>query len=179
MAFESEITIVAMAGPVTDERAGALLQRYRERFGGQDLPVPVESIAEDLLGLSVEEIELQVSGLLLPAEKRIFANAGEPAPRRRFTLAHEIGHWVCQCLEGRSAAMIYCRAQDVTLDVTDRAFEREANVFAAELLMPETTLRSSFAQRPDLADLATRFDVSTVAMQWRLYNFGLVTEPPA
>ena len=40
-----------MPGPVTDPRAGELLARHRELFGGPDLPVPVESIAEDLLGL--------------------------------------------------------------------------------------------------------------------------------
>jgi hypothetical protein len=55
--------------------------------------------------------------------------------RRRFTLADELGHRVCQCLEGR-AAPVMCRAEDVA-PIADRALEREANVFAAELLVPE------------------------------------------
>jgi len=49
--------------PVTDPRAHALRQCYEELFGGEALPVPVESIAEDLLGLSVDEAELRVSGV--------------------------------------------------------------------------------------------------------------------
>ena len=46
-----------MPGPVTDPRAGALLGRYRETFGGDEIPVPVESIAEDLLGLRIGEAD--------------------------------------------------------------------------------------------------------------------------
>ncbi len=76
-------------------------ERYHAAFGGDELPVPVESIAEDLLGLAVGvRDDLEVSGMLLPAERRILVNAAEPEPRRRFTIAHELGHWICQCLEG-------------------------------------------------------------------------------
>ncbi len=42
----------AVPGPVTDPRAEALRRRYHALFGGEELPVPVESIAEDLLGLA-------------------------------------------------------------------------------------------------------------------------------
>ena len=38
-----------LSGPVTDERAHELRRRYQERFGGKEFPVPVDSIAEDLL----------------------------------------------------------------------------------------------------------------------------------
>jgi Zn-dependent peptidase ImmA (M78 family) len=132
--------------------------------------VPVESIAEDLLGLMVEEVQLDVSGMLLPAEKRIFVNAAEPQPRRRFTIAHELGHWVCQCLEG-TAAPVMCRPTDVST-AADRALEREANVFAANLLMPESLVRQ-VAQ--DVA--SAQFEVSDEAMAWRLYNLELAERP--
>ena len=111
----------AVAGPVTDPRAGVLRQRYHELFADPELPVPVERIAEDLLGLSVGEAELEVSGLLIPAERQIWLNAAEPEARRRFTLAHELGHWVCQCLDGRSAPL-YCRPKDVS--TTERSSAR-------------------------------------------------------
>src|SRR4051794_38729432 len=126
-----------MPGPVKDERADALRARYHAAFADAELPVPVQAIAEDFLGLQVGESEnLAVSGMLLPPERQIWLNAGEGAPRRRFTLAHEVGNWVCQHLEGKTAP-VYCRAEDVGPDPTARAHEREANVFAAELLMPE------------------------------------------
>jgi Zn-dependent peptidase ImmA (M78 family) len=161
-------------GPVTDERAHAVRARYHDLFADAELPVPVAAIAEDLLGLRVTEVELEVSGMLIPAARRVFVNATEPESRRRFTLAHELGHWVCQCLEGQIAP-IYCRPKDVST-AADRALEREANVFAAELLMPEPSVRAHFAEGID--GLVDRFGVSTEAMAWRLYSFGLVKDPP-
>jgi Zn-dependent peptidase ImmA (M78 family) len=133
--------------------------------------VPVEAIAEDLLGLYVEEVDLDgVSGLLYPAERLIQVNANDAPARRRFTLAHEVGHWVCQVQEGRGEPLM-CRAEDVEPGA-DRALEREANVFAAEQLMPEPAVRA--AADPGAAD---RFGVSGEAMRWRLYSFGLGRRP--
>jgi IrrE N-terminal-like domain len=119
-----------MPGPVTDPRAHALRARYHKLFVVNELPVPVESIAEDLLGLAIHEGELGgVSGVLYPDERRIEVNASDIRARKRFTIAHELGHWVCQCLEGRGQKVM-CRAKDVSPDA-DRALEREANLFGA------------------------------------------------
>lgn len=161
----------------TDPRAHALRSRYHERFEAPELPVPVESIAEDLLGLRVEEAELSgISGFLYPAERLIFLNARETPQRRRFTLAHELGHWICQHLEG-TREPVYCRHEDVTAaEPPDRAREREANVFAAELLMPERAVRNQWPG--ELQRVATTFGVSEQAMHWRAYSFGLVPERP-
>src|SRR5687768_6972367 len=179
----------ALAVKYEDPRAHAVRERYLGLFGGSELPVPVEAIADDLLGLRVEESwELACSGMLLPAERRILLNAGErvggrndpPLRRFRFTIAHEIGHWVCHCLEGRAPdpEPVFCRAVDLT-EVTDRDLAREANVSAAELLMPEPAVREAWDDVPDVSACAARFDVSPTAMQWRLYSFGLVEEEPA
>jgi hypothetical protein len=175
----------------TDPRAHALRERYVQMWGGPEIPVAVDSIAEDVLGLRIEERPLEWSGLLLPAERTIVLNAAEsprhdPELRRfRFTIAHEIGHWVCHCLEGRAPnlAPSFCRSTDIAHDV-DRTVEREANVFAAELLMPERAIRAAWAERAAdahderVAALAALFDVSPVAMGWRLYSFGLVPGRP-
>jgi IrrE N-terminal-like domain len=155
-----------------DPRADALRSRYHELYGGGKLPVPVEAIAEDMLGLSVREVPIEgVSGLLYPAERVVYVNANDTPARRRFTLAHEVGHWICQCLEGRGVPTM-CRAEDVAPG-TDRTLEREANIFAAELLMPEPAVRLA-AGDPAAAD---RFGVSSEAMRWRLYAFGLAEAP--
>jgi Zn-dependent peptidase ImmA (M78 family) len=171
-----------MPGPVTDPRADALRLRYHALFGGDELPVPVDEIAEDLLGLSVGEAdELDVSGLLLPAQREIWLNgreARESPGRRRFTLAHELGHWICHCLAGRTAPM-YCRSDQVGLPNGEvRQLEREANVFAAELLMPERLIRKSYKGSQRLDDVAAHLGVSKDAMGWRLFNLGLVSETP-
>ncbi len=184
-----------LGGRYADSRAHALRERHCAVFGGDEIPVPVEAIAEDLLGLRVEVVPgLGCSGMLIPAERRILLDAAEathgetPIRRHRFTIAHELGHWICHCLEGHAAAMepSYCRPVDLT-EATDRALEREANVFAAELLMPEEAVRSAWgelvaqshkAANEAIAACARRFDVSPTAMQWRLYAFGLVEERP-
>jgi len=175
-----------------DSRAHALRERYVRVFGGAEIPVPVESIAEDLLGLKIEERLLEWSGMLLPAERTIVLNLAEsprndpPLRRHRFTIAHEIGHWVCHCLEGRAADLSpsYCRATDIADDV-DRQIEREANIFASELLMPEAAVRAAWEEivaqshEDPAAAMAERLDVSPSAMGWRLFNLGLVGEKPA
>jgi Zn-dependent peptidase ImmA (M78 family) len=164
-------------GPIRDPRADELLQRYRAAFGGDDLPVPIEAIAEDLLGLAVEGRDLEgASGLLYPAERQVYLNAADSPARRRFTLAHEVGHWVCQVQEGRTAS-VYCRADEVGVgEGKGKALEREANVFAAELLMPQEAVRST--HEGAVSETAVRFGVSPEAMGWRLYNVGLLEVKP-
>jgi hypothetical protein len=167
-------------GPYHEPRAHALRERHLELFGGDPLPVAVAGIAEDLLGLHVGLCELELSGMLVPDERRIWLNAPESEPRRRFTLAHELGHWVCQCRGRRAVPPIYCRTGDVDEERAAgvRRLEREANIFAAELLMPEPLVRREWRRCGDVDELAGRFGVSRPAIRWRLYSFGLVDAPP-
>jgi Zn-dependent peptidase ImmA (M78 family) len=145
--------------------------------------VPVESVAEDLLGLRIEYLDLgECSGMLIPSERLILVNAAEatsndtPTRRHRFTIAHELGHWICHAKRGADPSESYCRARDLSPDA-DRALEREANVFGAELLMPEAAVRGAWAAFRDRDALAARFGVSALAAQWRLYSFGLAARP--
>lgn len=163
----------------SDPRADDLRRRYQLAFGLPDtIPVPVEDIAVDLLGLWVEEVDdLPVSGALIPSERVVLLNRDEPPVRRRFTLAHEIGHWVCQCDEGRSPVpVIMCRGADIE-EQAAKELEREANRFAASLLMPERYFDSTAELQP-VDHMAKRFGVSAPAMTWRLYNAGLGDRPP-
>jgi Zn-dependent peptidase ImmA (M78 family) len=170
-----------------EPRAHALRAQYLHTFGGNEIPVPVESTAEDLLGLRIEQSsELgDLSGTLLPAERLILLNASEaahegmPIRRQRYTIAHEIGHWVCHVL-GADAVTApqpsYCRAADLS-EETDRALEREANVFAAELLMPEQAVRDLWLSAAQVDLVAAHFGVSQLAAHWRLHSFGLLDRP--
>lgn len=74
-------------------------------------------------------------------------NVREPG-RRLFTLAHEVAHFIMPG-HGREASL--CRASDVeTWDPTVRAAEREANEFAASVLMPEIVCRPYVRKEPSL-----------------------------
>jgi Zn-dependent peptidase ImmA (M78 family) len=101
----------------------------------------------------------------------VFVNANDTAARRRFTLAHEVGHWICQCLKGRGVPVM-CRAEDVSSDA-DLSVEREASAFGAELLMPEGAVR----QHSTDPDAASVLGVSQLVMDWRLYSFDLAPAP--
>ena len=174
-----------------DPRAHALRDRYLRTSVGTS-PGAGRVDRGGLLGLRIEERPLEYSGMLLPAERTIVINLAEsprndpPLRRHRFTIAHEIGHWVCHCLEGRAAMLepSYCRATDIANDA-DRAIEREANIFASELLMPEAAVRATWGEveteghEDHAAAMAARLDVSPSAMGWRLFNLGLVGEKPA
>jgi Zn-dependent peptidase ImmA (M78 family) len=107
-----------------------------------------------------------------------FVNAADPLPRRRFTAAHELGHFMLhRSTMGRFRAdtdATLCEAGD---DAADR-MEQEANRFAAELLMPAEMCRtraSEFRQKHGCCPrgvlvyrLASEFLVSREAMRYRL-----------
>ena len=127
------------------------------------MPVPIEDIADTHLGLlcGMSRIWLwrrahpeltgdqALSGLLLPDRGEIWVDAGEsrewPA-RRRFTIAHELGHWR---LHRHGDEAVYCRSSVVDSDVVSArpalpAPEEEANAFAAAVLMPAQLIRDQY-----------------------------------
>jgi hypothetical protein len=71
-----------------------------------------------------------------------FVSAADPLARRRFTAAHELGHFVMhRATMGRFRADTDATLREAIDDVADR-MEREANRFAAELLMPAEVCRA-------------------------------------
>jgi predicted transcriptional regulator len=89
--------------------------------------------------------------------------------RRRFTIAHEIGHFV---LHPRRVAPERGGAVNEAMKIQ----EREADRFAAELLMPEHLVRKAVQDEgADVRRLAERFEVNEQAMSVRLRRLGLAT----
>jgi predicted transcriptional regulator len=180
-----------------EQAAIALLRDFEARFEVADaLPVPVERIAESLLDLLIEECDDvrsvpgaptergRLSGMIDPATQTIWLDRTECARspgRRRFTIAHECGHWVLHV--ALADHPVCCRPQDVSEhEVADvervrqlRRREAEANAFARELLMPEPlVVEQSRATGCNLAALAERFGVSVPAIRLRLLTLGLL-----
>jgi hypothetical protein len=134
----------------TDSPVHELRERYPASYGGDEIAAPVESIAETLLGLGIDEDDLgECSGM--SAECLIKVNASEamsrdiPTRRHRFTVAHKLRHWICHASKSANPAPSYCRSHDMARDV-DSALEREANVFGADLLMSEAGVREACVQ---------------------------------
>jgi len=89
--------------------------------------------------------------------------------RKNFTVAHEIGHFV---LPGHENTEAVCTSDEVA-NWSDAAkeLEREANEFAAELLMPELAVQQIIGRsEPSLTviqKIASSCDVSLSAAAWR------------
>ena len=153
-----------------------------------DCIVPVEEIASSYLGLLIRDEALAdgVSGELRIRTREIRVNAaeGERWPRRRrFTIAHEIGHWVlhrddiADCVITRTIDRVPRAREEAK--TPEQIREREANRFAAELLMPEDRIHAAVAEHgADVVDQAARFDVSALSMAWRLYTYDYIRRRP-
>jgi Zn-dependent peptidase ImmA (M78 family) len=116
------------------------------------------------------------------------------APRRRFTLAHEIGHF-CMHRATNQTTFIDTKATMNRSESYWNRFESEANNFAAELLMPADLIRSigrividKFKIEKDvemmpmanfIEQMASRFKVSNPAMEFRLKNIGIRGKKPS
>jgi len=102
--------------------------------------------------------------------------------RRRFTIAHELGHLVLQrddLFHVDEKFPVAFRSEDSSK--AHSPFEVEANQFAAELLMPEKLLMRDVAKLPlgldveeAIAELARRYEVSEQAMTIRLSALGVI-----
>lgn len=88
--------------------------------------------------------------------------------RQRFTIAHELGHYMMHRNKLQSFTdEIFFRAENKT-DI-----EYKANEFASRLLMPEDRVRRTIAEGvKNIGLLAEHFDVSSPAMKVRVQELG-------
>jgi Zn-dependent peptidase ImmA (M78 family) len=139
------------------------------------LPVDPVRIARTA-GLTVEDVELdnQTMGALIKTpgqDPAIMINAKDGENRRRFTCAHELGHYVKRSEETDEYTTVDLRS-GLSAEGTDED-EIYANEFAASLLMPEHEVRTLLEKGMADWQMAIRFAVSREAMQFRLKNLGL------
>jgi Zn-dependent peptidase ImmA (M78 family) len=117
-----------------------------------------------------------ISGMVTKDGSRvtIYVNRLHPPVRKRFTVAHELGHHVLGHLHGDKAVHEDDNGRLFLFRSSDAAGwpeEVEANQFAAALLMPRPLLMAAVEETPKPVDpsaLATRFWVSEAAMTIRL-----------
>ncbi len=158
-----------------------------KEFGIKRPPVNVEKISK-FRGLKVIPYELEdVSGVLYIEKGKgiIGFNPGEPEVRRRFTIAHELGHYELHRLnkeifvDKKQFKVLFRNEKSSTGEIL---IEQEANGFAAALLMPKFLVEKELGKRNiDLSDensrviqeLAEKFKVSVQAMTFRIMNLNL------
>jgi Zn-dependent peptidase ImmA (M78 family) len=173
---------------VRKKRIGLLVQTLLQELKISSPPVPVEKIAKSH-GVTIVQRSLDdgVSGFLYPGKDgkpAIGVNTFHSTTRQRFTVAHELGHLLLHDYNDVHVDpgdfVIHFR-DEVSSSGADRE-EREANLFAAELLMPASFLRrdlralNSLRLHDDLQlrPIAKRYGVSLQALMLRLTNLGFL-----
>ena len=150
------------------------------------LPIDIEKIAKRR-GVKVVSYPLgeDVSGLLSieHGEGTIGYNKGEPKVRKRFTIAHELGHYELH----KDKSDLFVDKQFIYRSTQSRdtpakqVMEQEANAFASAILMPTELVRKEvdkiqidLGNEQAIEQLAKIFDVSTTAMSVRIAQLGLI-----
>ena len=153
------------------------------------ISIPAEVVAmASFYGFSVYELEMddKVSGMIIVGDKNlkdfdtdkvIVVNSNHAATRKRFTVAHELGHYILKnrpqkCYAHRDSSEVY------------NPEEKDANSFASALLMPEEDVKkfanSFFDNTFGDADLmiipkvARRYNVSESAAEVRLKKLEII-----
>lgn len=161
------------------ERVEELLVEFRVRRP----PVPVDKIARGLnLQVCSLPAEDDISGAIIRKGDQVIiaVNPAHHLNRRRFTIAHELGHYFLHKGLGEHVDenfRVAWRNADSSKAVN--WVEIQANRFAAELLMParflERDLNSlSTIDKRTVALLAARYTVSAEAMKIRLSQLGIL-----
>ena len=162
------------------------------------LPVPIELIIEQTYKLELlwEEVPeppgTVILGGLSPRDRRIVLNLRHQSMfeawlgPERFTLAHELAHWIYDADNpdqlpmdlGENPEGLYCyRRESPALSEHLRIREVNANKLASHLLLPEDLVRREPIDEvlKDLSGTARRWEVSYTALRIRFEDLGLIT----
>lgn len=157
-------------------------------------PVSVRKVAI-FLGIEViyKDFSDEISGALTFKEQKpyILCNVNHSPYRKRFTIAHEIGHYILK--HGREGLFIDKKQHFIfrneATSTGEQRQEIEANAFAAALLMPEPLVKKELEnlildgfdlyderedELPIIKKLAKKFEVSKAAMTFRIANLRLI-----
>lgn len=168
------------------KRAALKAEELIENQGIKQAPVDLIKIANNF-EILIHEIPLEddLSGMALKEEDQflIVINKKHHEKRKRFTLAHELGHIILHADQLEKGVHVDKANQVLRRDISSSAgidkMEIEANSFAASLLMPESLLPLNEIGSYSLEEilgaslidkLAKEFKVSNSAMHWRLFG---------
>ncbi|WP_273691679.1 ImmA/IrrE family metallo-endopeptidase [Ketogulonicigenium vulgare] len=157
-----------------DQPERSILERYVSEY-----PVKLGKLAKDLgVAIKVSSMPTGISGqIALEGNQYVIrVNRNEARERQRFTIGHELAHFLLH------RSIIDSSPEGITDTVLYRSgkperIEYEANRLAADIVMPislvEKELRESFGgivTEDTIEGLASRFEVSKAAMEIKLSN---------
>lgn len=179
----------SMVGTADYQKVIKKAEEFFKRSGVPRMfPIDVEQAATNLgIQMIQKPLKGDVSGFLFIDKSGpiLGVNSRHGSPRQRFTVAHEIGHFLLHVPKDTPASFIDKEILILNRDSRSQqgivAEEIEANFFAAEILMPAeilyrevTTSSTGVASAEWCKQLARKFNVSDDAMRFRLSNLGFV-----
>ncbi len=156
----------------------ALVSKIIATLPNIPIPVPLHELATALDIIDFAELGTQgfEGGLLTNIERTdgiILVNKNANRRRKRFTIGHELGHFLIQSHRPVIPGQFLCRREDMQAWNTKhqdqyRRMEAEANEFSSLLLMPPPFLRTTIQafKSPSvkvISKIADQFDVSKQA----------------
>lgn len=159
--------------------------------GGNIYPVPVVDIANKMgfVVKLVEKLPNHDSGAIIidpelaesiGSDKCILINNNIKCGKRRFVLAHELGHYLFDFDGASKVRFKHAFVRSYNIANNDLESEKNANKFANELLMPEKTFREEYEALPENLDLSSRivklsekFGTTTKSIEYRITELKL------
>ncbi len=150
------------------------------------LPIDPLKVAH-ALNIKVMNAKFSGPGIAGALSKRgdyvsILVDYDDRPARKRFSIAHEIGHYILHVKAADDYEIVdnednfRTTINDLESWDNERRMEWEANVFAAALLMSEELVRKEWNSEKDLKMLAWKFQVSESAMAIRLSSLNLTDD---
>ncbi|GEM_PF-894895 len=179
--LEFELSLIDYADFTNvNDISNALLKDIRSQSLANQvpIPVPINSIALSLDIGSIDPLPTEINsfeGMLYKKDWQgfIFFNDSSPKSRQRFTIGHELGHWMIpshltgdtlSCTKQQTSSSFTTIGKNIPKEVR---IEIEANHFSAQLLMPSLEFKRDINQfEPDLRAIfiiAQKYKVSMAA----------------
>ncbi len=175
------LDLIELDGKATPEGLAAEIIRQNP---GISVPVPIEEIAKQAGILEIKPLSSGAfEGMLLANSEKsegvVFVNQDRPRQRQRFTIGHEVGHfllpWHRNMKDG--SLKFECTAEDMQVSRSRKQdartdWEVQANEFSSEILMPRLLFKKHMKRKDEpslehVRDLALLFDTSIEATALR------------
>ncbi|MGR5627527.1 ImmA/IrrE family metallo-endopeptidase [Thomasclavelia ramosa] len=169
------------------EKIEIIATEIREMFGLKETPTQIANILNKV-GFKIYSLEMDetLSGRIgianefkeiLGSKKILQINSKDNRGHQRFTMAHELGHYIFD-YDGHNR---YANAYSLAEDDVNSPGEIRVNRFAASLLMPKNIFVDKYTARKTLGldevsickSLAEEFEVSETAVSKRIVELGL------
>jgi Zn-dependent peptidase ImmA (M78 family) len=178
MTTETTENVPFLSRQQVENRAKDVLRKH----GLTSIPIDPVILAQRL-GITVNNAKFSDQSIVGMIAKRgdkltLLVNQSDPPYRKRFTIAHELGHHFLHLLEDgefvdSEADLFRQPPEDQTAITPERRKEIQANMFAAALLMPQEEVAARWKECRSVEEMARIFNVSESAMGIRVGQLGL------